>query len=159
MGPRPSPVHTLDRYPNNDGDYEPMNCQWRTHQENNFNRRANRIIEFSGLALPLAKWAQRTGIPRETICSRLRQKWSIERALTTPVDQERSRSAEKTRQTKLVKKITFRGETRNIEEWSAITRVPTRRISWRPLRGWPIEKAVYSMTKRAAYTQTHASAK
>lgn len=29
MGPRPSPRHSLDRYPNNDGDYEPGNCLGR----------------------------------------------------------------------------------------------------------------------------------
>jgi hypothetical protein len=38
MGERP-PDKTLDRYPNNDGNYEPGNCRWATWSEQNKNKR------------------------------------------------------------------------------------------------------------------------
>ncbi len=38
MGRKPSPRHQLDRYPNNDGDYEPGNVRWATLQEQRRNR-------------------------------------------------------------------------------------------------------------------------
>lgn len=39
VGPKPSPLHTLDRYPNPFGDYEPGNVRWATPSEQQENRR------------------------------------------------------------------------------------------------------------------------
>ncbi len=39
MGRKPSPELTLDRFPNNNGNYEPGNCRWATRKEQYANSR------------------------------------------------------------------------------------------------------------------------
>jgi hypothetical protein len=41
MGRRPSPDHSLDRYPDPYGNYEPNNCRWATRSEQRRNQRVH----------------------------------------------------------------------------------------------------------------------
>ena len=81
MGPRPSPQHSIDRYPNNEGNYETGNCRWATRQEQDCNRRTNRLLTVSGITMTVSEWSRRNGIPLYTLINRLKSGWDPERAV------------------------------------------------------------------------------
>ncbi len=85
MGRRPTPQHTIDRWPNCSGNYEPGNCRWATRKEQSDNRSVTVWLDFNGVKLPLNQMAKRHGIKASNLSSRLIKGWSLERALTTPV--------------------------------------------------------------------------
>lgn len=84
VGPRPSPLHSLDRIDVN-GHYEPNNVRWATHKVQQRNRRNNRMVTFRGETRCLSEWAEIVGIDERTLFGRLRAGWEIERAMTEPI--------------------------------------------------------------------------
>lgn len=86
VGLPPTMIHTLDRYPNNKGNYEPGNCRWATKSEQACNRKTTVLLTLNGKTMPMKKWAAEIGISHKILWARLNHLgWSVEKTLTTPI--------------------------------------------------------------------------
>lgn len=86
MGLRPSPLHSVDRWPDNDGNYEPGNVRWAVLENQGRNKRNNLHVQAFGQSLVLSEAAAQYGIPYTTLKARIfKHGWDHERALTQPV--------------------------------------------------------------------------
>ncbi len=81
---------TFDRI-NNDGDYTPENCRWVNMKVQSNNRRNSNMLTFQGQTKTLAQWADIYRINWNTLFSRIRAGWPVERALTEPVHKKKTK--------------------------------------------------------------------
>lgn len=75
---------TLDRIEVN-GAYCPENCRWVTRIEQQNNMRTNHFVTFKGQTKTIAEWSRETGIDQHVLGGRIRNGWSVERAMKEPV--------------------------------------------------------------------------
>ena len=104
MGERPSRDHTLDRYPDPRGNYEPGNVRWATRAEQLRNRTDNVRLTLDGRTMCAKDWAAELNVPAPTIYSRVVRGYSDAEALsvvdlppnTRPQDGEQNSSSKLT---------------------------------------------------------------
>lgn len=88
MGRRPSGDHTIDRI-DNDRDYTPENCRWATWNEQNRNRRSNRLLTIDGDTRTMAEWCELVGLNPKVLQWRLRAGWDVKDAVLRSVRPKR----------------------------------------------------------------------
>jgi hypothetical protein len=85
MGERPGKGYSIERI-DNEGNYSKENCKWATPVEQNRNKRNNLMLTHHQKTQCLSDWAKEIQMSMSTLHSRIfKYKWSIEKALTTPV--------------------------------------------------------------------------
>jgi len=82
VGRRPSPKHSLDRWPDPNGDYGPTNCRWATPTEQMRNLRTNHKVVVGGSEMTLAEAVEQAPVPYNTVLYRLKRGWPIDEAIS-----------------------------------------------------------------------------
>lgn len=89
VGCKPSPAHSLDRYPNNNGNYEPGNVRWATRTEQARNKECLPQVSARGEIHLICEWAEISGIPARLISARMKKGWTAERAIFEAINIEK----------------------------------------------------------------------
>jgi len=84
VGCRPSPTHSLDRFPNRDGNYEPGNVRWATRQEQNSNTVSSILVTHDGRTACLKEWSRLVGMSYSTLKFRYDNNWPFHLAISVP---------------------------------------------------------------------------
>lgn len=85
MGARPSPQHSIERLRNNEG-YRADNCIWATPPIQSRNTRQNVMLTHNGITQCATDWAHSVPMPPIRFLQRIRRGWTMEEALTTPLE-------------------------------------------------------------------------
>lgn len=79
-----APGLQIDRADNNGG-YSPENCRWVTPRENCNNRRNTARVKYGGKTYLLTELASMNGVTYNALSARLKNGWTVEQAVSTPV--------------------------------------------------------------------------
>jgi hypothetical protein len=91
MGDRPDGM-TINRI-NNNGDYEPNNCEWATAKEQARNQSTNVWVTIGDKTLILDDWCKLTDVTRKSVWRRMNKMgMTIVEALTTPLKKTKPRT-------------------------------------------------------------------
>lgn len=169
MGEPPSPDHSVDRYPDRNGDYKPGNVRWATVPQQAANK--DGCVPWGGELVSVAEASRLSGIPAHKVDAwrrfyeadlmkmtqyynecllRGRKRPNFSKRFTKrdggAIHKKCAMKRRKLNPRKLDRWIKFRGITDNVGGWASRLKVTTGTMCWR-LKTMPLRRAL-TMKKR-----------
>lgn len=137
MGPKPSPLHSLDRIDGAKG-YQPGNVRWATPEQQAQNRAFCHRVTARGRTMTIAEWARELQVHPQTLYNRVTLGWPDKRVIEETVGARAEGAV----------LLTVNGETATVAEWARRTGLRHKTIKERMRRGW-VGKRVIAPLERA----------
>lgn len=90
LGPKPAAAYSIERIDVN-GNYESDNCKWATRAEQARNMRRSVFVMHEGKKMLLMDVADSLGLNRQNLYGRLKNGWTLEEALSVPVNKHKKK--------------------------------------------------------------------
>ena len=84
VGRRPSDLHSLDRFPDVNGNFEPGNVRWATDEQQGRNKRNNIIVQYKGQPTLLIEACEDSGADYVLAKLRRHRGWPDEQLFIPP---------------------------------------------------------------------------
>ena len=139
MGIKPTIGLELDRWPNQDGNYEPGNCRWATGKENSQNRSSSIDITWQGITKNASEWARDFELGLSTFHARFKAGMTMEQIRDIPV---LGTSKERGRNKRNAVMLTHNGKTQSMSAWAEELDIKLATLWQRKKMGWSDEDII-----------------
>ncbi|QZA69636.1 hypothetical protein 035JT004_138 [Bacillus phage 035JT004] len=114
------------------GDYDPSNCRWITHKEQQNNKSNSHFITYNGVTKTATEWSEDLGGSRNLVEERLKLGWSKEKAVSTPPTIPAKCNT---------RDITYNGKTQSLRSWAKELGINYSTLAGRLRKGWSVPEA------------------
>lgn len=141
MGYKPTKGHSLDRFPDVNGNYCKENCRWATSEQQNRNRRDNLKFTYNGEEKCLSELAKELNISKSTL-----RRWLLSGEKVSPDIKNGIKPKER--------HISYNGMTKSITQWAKHLNINRNTLYAKIRKGYDLGNVILEPIKKRKLKQS-----